>query len=243
MVIAETKRQMHETLEMKEDEIAQLRSRLQQATAQKEEMQEQKEKAEKSGQRCKMLLPLINQNFGLSLNWVKCFDFPPKLLRSWNGLWVSLRRRRRPESSSRFSWRSKWGKWKELAKRRGRVCSRSSHGSSRRSSPSWRSGRDFCWMMFFCLQECVGNVMHNDWIQGVAFTNKRTGLGWQRPFFWCCSSFYDHHFKTLSDLFFFMILGKCVISTSIIISFLLLLSEILWDGGQYGKAPQWSSGC
>lgn len=49
MVIAETKRQMHETLEMKEDEIAQLRSRLQQVTAQKEELQEQKEKAEKSG--------------------------------------------------------------------------------------------------------------------------------------------------------------------------------------------------
>ncbi|KAK7902183.1 hypothetical protein WMY93_018952 [Mugilogobius chulae] len=48
MVIAETKRQMHETLEMKEDEIAQLRSRLQQATAQREELQEQKERAEKS---------------------------------------------------------------------------------------------------------------------------------------------------------------------------------------------------
>lgn len=49
MVIAETKRQMHETLEMKEEEIAQLRSRLQQTTAQREELQEQKEKAEKSG--------------------------------------------------------------------------------------------------------------------------------------------------------------------------------------------------
>ncbi|XP_051233199.1 golgin subfamily A member 4 isoform X2 [Dicentrarchus labrax] len=48
MVIAETKRQMHETLEMKEEEVAQLRSRLQQATAQKEELQEQKERAEKS---------------------------------------------------------------------------------------------------------------------------------------------------------------------------------------------------
>uniref|UniRef100_A0A3B3ZBS8 GRIP domain-containing protein n=1 Tax=Periophthalmus magnuspinnatus TaxID=409849 RepID=A0A3B3ZBS8_9GOBI len=48
MVIAETKRQMHETLEMKEEEIAQLRSRLQQATAQREELQEQKERAEKS---------------------------------------------------------------------------------------------------------------------------------------------------------------------------------------------------
>lgn len=40
---------MHETLEMKEDEVAQLRSRLQQVTALKEEIQEQKEKAEKSG--------------------------------------------------------------------------------------------------------------------------------------------------------------------------------------------------
>lgn len=49
MVIAETKRQMHETLEMKEEEIAQIRSRLQQVTVQKEVLQEQKEKAEKSG--------------------------------------------------------------------------------------------------------------------------------------------------------------------------------------------------
>ncbi|KAM4591336.1 golgin subfamily A member 4 isoform 2-T2 [Odontesthes bonariensis] len=48
MVIAETKRQMHETLEMKEEEIAQLRSRFQLAAAQKEKLQEQKEKAEKS---------------------------------------------------------------------------------------------------------------------------------------------------------------------------------------------------
>lgn len=47
---------MHETLEMKEDEIAQLRSRLQQATTQKEELQEQKEKAEKSGELCGTLL-------------------------------------------------------------------------------------------------------------------------------------------------------------------------------------------
>lgn len=43
---------MHETLEMKEEEIAQLRSRLQQAIAQKEVVQEQKEKAEKSGTCC-----------------------------------------------------------------------------------------------------------------------------------------------------------------------------------------------
>ncbi|XP_061644884.1 golgin subfamily A member 4 [Phyllopteryx taeniolatus] len=48
MVIAETKRQMHETLEMKEEEIAQLRSRLQLANTQNEELQDQKEKAEKS---------------------------------------------------------------------------------------------------------------------------------------------------------------------------------------------------
>ncbi|XP_072533661.1 golgin subfamily A member 4 isoform X3 [Salminus brasiliensis] len=48
MVIAETKRQMHETLEMKEEEIAQLRSRIQQSLAQKDELQEQKEKAEKA---------------------------------------------------------------------------------------------------------------------------------------------------------------------------------------------------
>ncbi|MGH0119324.1 UNVERIFIED_CONTAM: hypothetical protein FKN15_002127 [Acipenser sinensis] len=47
MVIAETKRQMHETLEMKEEEIAQLRSRILQTTALREELQEQKEKSEK----------------------------------------------------------------------------------------------------------------------------------------------------------------------------------------------------
>lgn len=50
MVIAETKRQMHETLEMKEEEIAQLRSRSKMAAAQREELQEQKEKSEKAGQ-------------------------------------------------------------------------------------------------------------------------------------------------------------------------------------------------
>ncbi|XP_039592422.1 golgin subfamily A member 4 isoform X2 [Polypterus senegalus] len=48
MVIAETKRQMHETLEMKEEEIVQLRSRLQQSTAEFQELKEQKEKVEKS---------------------------------------------------------------------------------------------------------------------------------------------------------------------------------------------------
>lgn len=60
MVIAETKRQMHETLEMKEDEIAQLRSRLQQATVQKEELQEQKEKAEKSGEWYQLFSGYVN---------------------------------------------------------------------------------------------------------------------------------------------------------------------------------------
>lgn len=50
---------MHETLEMKEDEIAQLRSRLQQATAQKEELQEQKEKAEKSGEWSQLFLGIF----------------------------------------------------------------------------------------------------------------------------------------------------------------------------------------
>ncbi|XP_059735781.1 golgin subfamily A member 4 isoform X11 [Bos taurus] len=48
MVIAETKRQMHETLEMKEEEIAQLRSRIKQMTTQGEELREQKEKSERA---------------------------------------------------------------------------------------------------------------------------------------------------------------------------------------------------
>lgn len=49
MVIAETKRQMHETLEIKEEEIAQLRSRIKQMTSQGEELREQKEKSERAG--------------------------------------------------------------------------------------------------------------------------------------------------------------------------------------------------
>ena len=49
-MIAETKRQMHETLEMKEEEIAQLRSRSKMAATQTAELQEQKEKSEKAGQ-------------------------------------------------------------------------------------------------------------------------------------------------------------------------------------------------
>ncbi|XP_067092055.1 golgin subfamily A member 4 isoform X2 [Osmerus mordax] len=48
MVIAETKRQMHETLEMKEEEIAALRSRVQQATAQRDLLQEHREHSERA---------------------------------------------------------------------------------------------------------------------------------------------------------------------------------------------------
>lgn len=49
MVITETKRQMLETLELKEDEIAQLRSHIKQMTTQGEELREQKEKSERAG--------------------------------------------------------------------------------------------------------------------------------------------------------------------------------------------------
>lgn len=96
---------MHETLEMKEDEIAQLRSKLKQATAQKEELQEQKERADKSGEWCKILRKK-NASFS-EIIALHCIVFPPKLLRSLSGPWVSLRRRRRRESSCRFTWRSK----------------------------------------------------------------------------------------------------------------------------------------
>nr|XP_033786445.1 golgin subfamily A member 4 isoform X2 [Geotrypetes seraphini] len=48
MVIAETKRQMHETLEMKEEEISQLCSRIKQMSVQCDELREQKEKSEKA---------------------------------------------------------------------------------------------------------------------------------------------------------------------------------------------------
>ncbi|KAM6449665.1 golgin subfamily A member 4 isoform 1-T1 [Liasis olivaceus] len=48
MVIAETKRQMHETLELKEEEIAQLRIHIKQVVLQSEELKEQKEKSEKA---------------------------------------------------------------------------------------------------------------------------------------------------------------------------------------------------
>lgn len=76
MVIAETKRQMHETLEMKEEEIAQLRSRLQQAIAQKEEVQEQKEKAEKSGTCCPCQVMYRKVPFFLDM-FVIFFSPPP----------------------------------------------------------------------------------------------------------------------------------------------------------------------
>ncbi|KAM3821351.1 golgin subfamily A member 4 [Vipera latastei] len=48
MVIAETKRQMHETLELKEEEIAQLHIHIKQVVLQSEELKKQKEKSEKS---------------------------------------------------------------------------------------------------------------------------------------------------------------------------------------------------
>lgn len=49
MVIAETKRQMHETLMMKEEEVSQLRTRVKQLTSKCELLQDEKEKSEKSG--------------------------------------------------------------------------------------------------------------------------------------------------------------------------------------------------
>ncbi|XP_075683100.1 golgin subfamily A member 4 isoform X2 [Rhinoderma darwinii] len=48
MVIAETKRQMHETLMMKEEEVSQYRTRVKQLTTKCEKLQEQKEKSEKA---------------------------------------------------------------------------------------------------------------------------------------------------------------------------------------------------
>lgn len=56
MVIAETKRQMHETLEMKEEEVAQLRARIKQITTKGEELKEQKEKSERAGKKIHRLL-------------------------------------------------------------------------------------------------------------------------------------------------------------------------------------------
>lgn len=40
---------MHETLELKEEEIAQLRARIKQITTKGEELKEQKERSEKAG--------------------------------------------------------------------------------------------------------------------------------------------------------------------------------------------------
>lgn len=40
---------MHETLEMKEEEVAQLRARIKQMTTKGEELKEQKEKSERAG--------------------------------------------------------------------------------------------------------------------------------------------------------------------------------------------------
>ncbi|XP_034274880.1 golgin subfamily A member 4 isoform X1 [Pantherophis guttatus] len=48
MIIAETKRQMHETLELKEEEIAQLYIHIKQVVLQSEELKKQKEKSEKT---------------------------------------------------------------------------------------------------------------------------------------------------------------------------------------------------
>ncbi|XP_075068711.1 golgin subfamily A member 4 isoform X2 [Mixophyes fleayi] len=47
MVIAETKRQMHESLMMKEEEVSQLRTRVKQLTTKCDQLQEQREKSEK----------------------------------------------------------------------------------------------------------------------------------------------------------------------------------------------------
>lgn len=62
MVITETKRQMHETLELKEEEIAQLRSRIKQMTTQGEELQEQKEKSERAGKNTGLIFYIISQS-------------------------------------------------------------------------------------------------------------------------------------------------------------------------------------
>lgn len=51
MVIAETKRSDAWNPEMKEEEIAQLRSRIKQMTTQGEELREQKEKSERAGKK------------------------------------------------------------------------------------------------------------------------------------------------------------------------------------------------
>lgn len=60
MVIAETKRQMHETLELKEEEIAQLHIHIKQVVLQSEELKKQKEKSEKSGKNFDCLAEQVN---------------------------------------------------------------------------------------------------------------------------------------------------------------------------------------
>lgn len=65
-MIAETKRQMHETLEMKEEEISQLRVRIQQCTGQREDLLEQKEKSDRAGKqflRCDLYFMSISFGF------------------------------------------------------------------------------------------------------------------------------------------------------------------------------------
>lgn len=50
---------MHETLEMKEEEVAQLRARIKEMTTKGEELKEQKEKSERAGKNIHRLLAFI----------------------------------------------------------------------------------------------------------------------------------------------------------------------------------------
>lgn len=55
---------MHETLEMKEEEIAQLRAHIKQVLTQSEELKEQKEKSEKAGKKlCQLSLVCVGTGF------------------------------------------------------------------------------------------------------------------------------------------------------------------------------------
>ena len=78
---------MHETLEMKEEEIAQLRSRLQQTTSKKEELQDQKEKAEKLGEWNPTLL-ICSKNIFSKYVLMSCCFSPTKHLKNLNEHWV-----------------------------------------------------------------------------------------------------------------------------------------------------------
>ncbi|KAL0593446.1 Golgin subfamily A member 4 [Plecturocebus cupreus] len=102
MVIAETKRQMHETLEMKEEEIAQLRSHIKQMTTQGEELREQKEKSERAvilwekwGLTMLVRLVLNSRPQVIRPPWPpKCLDYrhePPRLAWKRQGLTLSPR--------------------------------------------------------------------------------------------------------------------------------------------------------